>query len=265
MTRGRFVLITDDYTYMSLEFNGDMYPDGHGLEVKSLLELVHSKEDFDTVVDVFLETMFSGYGEEEGNRIFLIDDLDFRRDYFKRFGSDYLYIKNIGTNTAVIISKETGDIKDIAPGEIQCWNFGKLVTDPQYDTFSKEVLDAMIGTAMIRIGQHAQNTGINDIVLECKTKIGNEYLEFKNYMLKQPGFIVYQNAAYCAAMEKAYSIFMGIFFGNNEVPEGVYTKLLDAKEPLNQFARWYQGGDDEFGIGDICNVIGIDYSECCNE
>lgn len=257
MTRGRFVLITDDGIYTSIEFNGDMYPDGLGLEVKSLLELVHSREDFDTVVDVFLEMMFSGYEKEEGDRVCPVDDLDFNRDYFKRFGSDYLYVKNIGSNTAVIISKGSGDIKNIAPGEIQCWDFGRLVTDPQYDTFSKTAIDTMIATAMIRIGKNTCDSEKSDIAAQCKAKIENEYLEFKNYMLKQPGFIVYQNAAYCAAMESAYSVFMDMFFGDNEVSEDIYARLLTTKEPLNQFARWYQGGDDEFGIGGVCNVIGI--------
>ena len=30
MTRGKFVVITDDRVFSSFEFNGDMYYDGHG-------------------------------------------------------------------------------------------------------------------------------------------------------------------------------------------------------------------------------------------
>lgn len=44
MTRGNFLLITDTANWMSIQFNGDMYPSCNGKFVYHMLESVETKE-----------------------------------------------------------------------------------------------------------------------------------------------------------------------------------------------------------------------------
>ena len=53
------------------------------------------------------------------------DDIDFSKDYFAIYNSDYLYIKNASNKDCTIIAKN-GVKQTIKPGEIQVWNFGCL-------------------------------------------------------------------------------------------------------------------------------------------
>ena len=54
------------------------------------------------------------------------DNIDFSKDYFAIYNSDYLYIKNASDKECTIIAKN--EMKQtIKPGEIQVWKFGCLV------------------------------------------------------------------------------------------------------------------------------------------
>ena len=53
------------------------------------------------------------------------DDIDFSKDYFAIYNSDYLYIKNASNKDCTIIAKN-GVKQTIKPEEIQVWNFGCL-------------------------------------------------------------------------------------------------------------------------------------------
>ena len=46
MTRGNFLLITDTANWMSIQFNGDMYPSCNGKFVYHMLESVETYDDF---------------------------------------------------------------------------------------------------------------------------------------------------------------------------------------------------------------------------
>ena len=65
------------------------------------------------------------------------DDIDFSKDYFAVYNSDYLYIKNASNKDCTIIAKN-GVKQTIKPGEIQVWTFGCLV---QPDTKDLELND----------------------------------------------------------------------------------------------------------------------------
>ena len=128
MTRGNFVLITNTANWMSIQFNGDMYPSGNGKIVYHMLESVKNYNDLTTAILKFDKERF-GYSYEYGEDITpksISDNIDFSKDYYAVYNSDYLYIKNASDKDCTIIAKNEME-KTIKPGEIQVLNFGCLV------------------------------------------------------------------------------------------------------------------------------------------
>lgn len=128
MTRGNFVLITNTANWMSIQFNGDMYPSGNGKIVYHMLESVKNYNDLTTAILKFDKERF-GYSYEYGEDMTpksISDNIDFSKDYYAVYNSDYLYIKNASDKDCTIIAKNEME-KTIKPGEIQVWNFGCLV------------------------------------------------------------------------------------------------------------------------------------------
>lgn len=128
MTRGNFLLITDTANWMSIQFNGDMYPSCNGKFVYHMLESVETYDDLAAAILKFDEERFGyadmHYADLAPNSI--SDDIDFSKDYFTIYNSDYLYIKNASNKDCIIIAKN--EVKQtIKPGEIQIWNYGNLV------------------------------------------------------------------------------------------------------------------------------------------
>lgn len=128
MTRGNFVLITNTANWMSIQFNGDMYPSCNGKFVYHMLESVETYDDLAAAILKFDEERFGyadmHYADLAPNSI--SDDIDFSKDYFTIYNSDYLYIKNASDKNCIIIAKN--EVKQtIKPGEIQIWNYGNLV------------------------------------------------------------------------------------------------------------------------------------------
>lgn len=54
------------------------------------------------------------------------DNIDFSKDYYAVYNSNYLYIKNASDKECTIIAKNEME-RTIKPGEIQIWNYGNLV------------------------------------------------------------------------------------------------------------------------------------------
>lgn len=135
MTRGTFILVTDKGVFESIEFNGCMYlNDGHGVDAINLLKNVNSKKDLKQKVSEFNKEKF---GHEEDILVFEKKDfydtknsVDFDNEYFKRFFSDYLYIKNASTNEIFFSDDETR----VEPGEIACYRFGTKVDIDEFLT-----------------------------------------------------------------------------------------------------------------------------------
>lgn len=128
MTRGNFLLITDTANWMSSQFNGDMYPSGNGKIVYHMLESVKNYNDLTAAILKFDKERF-GYSYEYGEDMTpksISDNIDFSKDYFAIYNSDYLYIKNASDKECTIIAKNEME-QTIKPGEIQVWKFGCLV------------------------------------------------------------------------------------------------------------------------------------------
>lgn len=127
MTRGNFVLITNTANWMSIQFNGDMYPSCNGKIVYHMLESIETYDDLAAAILKFDKERF-GYSDEYGEDLTpkqISDDIDFSEDYFAIYNSDYLYIKNASDKECTIIAKN-GMKLTIKPGEIQIWDFGCL-------------------------------------------------------------------------------------------------------------------------------------------
>ena len=128
MTRGNFLLITNIANWMSIQFNGDMYPSCNGKFVYHMLESVETYDDLAAAILKFDEERF-GYADMHDIDMSpnsISDDIDFSEDYFAVYNSDYLYIKNASNKDCTIIAN-IGVKQTIKPGEIQVWNFGCLV------------------------------------------------------------------------------------------------------------------------------------------
>ena len=150
MTRGKFVIIGDNYILLSEEFNGDMYWTGHGREVRRRLQKVKNKKDFEKEVEKFDDESF-GYRKNYGDKLIYdaVDTgfsrealLDFSEDYFKKWFSDYLYIKNLSEKDIVFTARnweEDNDTDDtprqyaLKPGKIGIFHFGRKAEDDADD------------------------------------------------------------------------------------------------------------------------------------
>lgn len=127
MTRGKFAIILDDGIYTSYEFNGDMYYDGqgHGPEVIERLGRVNNKEDFVREVEEFNDKEFQ-YGGEFTEPFFIEKVIDFQKSaYFEKYFSDYIYVKNLTSDTQKIIDYN-GNYVEIEPNQILTFCFGEI-------------------------------------------------------------------------------------------------------------------------------------------
>lgn len=152
MTRGQIAIIYKGYgakdvsLMTSIEFNGDMYmPDGdwawagHGQDVIDLLKGVKDVANYQYVVAKFnnehhhycdCERLTYRYKDEKAKSM-----LDFSKDYFDNWFSDYVYLKNITDEIVDIIVEKYDKELDkvlgsktlhIKPNEIIVLNFGLL-------------------------------------------------------------------------------------------------------------------------------------------
>lgn len=134
MTRGTLYYIDNEKAICSTEFNGSMYNDGgHGDDVlMGLAYDVQNEDDFRKFVSNFNEENF-GYEEEliydMGETMFDNTErtlIDFRNDYFGRFFSDYLFIKNNSDEDITIIDKDNNKEYEIPSGKTKRLNFGHV-------------------------------------------------------------------------------------------------------------------------------------------
>lgn len=132
MTRGTFYLIGNHHVLRSCEFNGDMYPDGHGRLARELLERVETTQDFYKMIAYFNDINHKYTDEYPLIYVQDIKDLktDFGDEYFEHWFSDWIFIKNISSQTYTFtfredkereIKKET---KEVVKGGILISNFG---------------------------------------------------------------------------------------------------------------------------------------------
>ena len=157
MTRGTFILITKKKVYESIEFNGDMYPEGYGdtafdmlknqvTNVKTFKEMVsdfnqihHGYEekkkvwDKDWFVNDTLIKREDGTEYEQQQGMFEKDgSINFSNDYYSvgRFFSDWLFIKNLSGKDIEYIENNNERVTGIIPnGNTERFNFGKYYNE----------------------------------------------------------------------------------------------------------------------------------------
>ena len=122
MTRGKFTIINDKGVYTSYEFNGDMYYDGHGSEVVERLKRVENEKDFVREVEEFNAKNFE-YNGKFNKPFFIEKNMNFSKEYFDKYFSDYVYVKNITDETHKIVQDDGTDV-EIEPNQNLIFYFG---------------------------------------------------------------------------------------------------------------------------------------------
>lgn len=130
MTRGTFYLITQENTYASVEFNGDMYPGGHYGDALVMLDNVESLEDFEKGVRLFNKEHHD-YPEDEvyveaNSKSSPFDMVD---NYIENWFSDWIFVKNISGVTISFKCKNYvgNEITYLLPNnKLATFNFGKF-------------------------------------------------------------------------------------------------------------------------------------------
>ena len=130
MTRGSFFLILDKCVLESIQFNGDMYPSYRGDPAMIEFRKVESRKEFEEFIERFNKKNFE-YDEKliYKNEDMFSDEkktlIDFRTDYYKRFGApDYIFIKNLSTRAIWIKCKEGGS-DTLNPFDTVRYHFGE--------------------------------------------------------------------------------------------------------------------------------------------
>ena len=139
MTRGQIAIITKDGIMTSTEFNGDMYMPtkkwaGHGRVVVNALKRTNDVADYQFEVAKFNKENHHYNDTTLVHKYFGHDMLDFTKDYFENWFSDYVYIKNMVAEvvklTTNVYDKEGRSIGkkevQLAPNQIAVLYFGRL-------------------------------------------------------------------------------------------------------------------------------------------
>ena len=112
MTRGSFVLFTPDRAYISTEFNGDMYFDGHGEDAARGIKDVKTKEDLLDFAKKF-NREHHNYPDTDIQIYHLASDekqyeevLNTTEKYYDNYFSDYIFIKNMSGSDLNFTTKD---------------------------------------------------------------------------------------------------------------------------------------------------------------
>ena len=139
MTRGKALLITNDKKILcSIEFNGDMYPEGYGRTFLNELNKVDSEEDFERFIFefnrdnhdykaerlVFTETGFDVDGLSQAINWSKMIITMTEENYFYLFFSDWTFWKNISNETVKIKTRNKKTIT-LEPGQAVAIKFGE--------------------------------------------------------------------------------------------------------------------------------------------
>lgn len=123
MTRFQIAIITEDGIKTSTEFNGDGYWEGYGQYVYEALKNITTEEEWRNYVTEFNSKTFQY--EEELHYDVPDAFLDMAENYFQKWFSDYIYIKNL-TDESVGFTTENG-YTELDENEIGVFNFGTRI------------------------------------------------------------------------------------------------------------------------------------------
>ena len=134
MTRFRIAVIKDGVIYTSTEFNGDGYWSGYGHEVYAALQNIKSAKEWRKLVTQFNSETF----EYDEILHYEIEDeyenyLDLSENYFDKWFSDYIYVKNLDEDEVEFIT-ENGKTM-LETDDVGVFHFGiRLIpgTDKEY-------------------------------------------------------------------------------------------------------------------------------------
>ena len=139
MTRGQITIITKKEVLTSIEFNGDMYMptkkwSGHGRTVINALKRVNDVATYHYEVAKFNKDNHHYCDIDRLTYPMKLETLDFTKDYFENWFSDYIYLKNLTKEvvkiTTDITDKNGNDIGkkeiELKPNAIAVLCFGSL-------------------------------------------------------------------------------------------------------------------------------------------
>lgn len=181
MTRGTIVIFINDGIYKTAEYNGDMSPKGIGGEVYEYLKEVENLSDFERLA----RSINSHYRYEEGNEIYIAaekgtEEYDALKNfnsgrYYKDWGSDYLYVKNL-ENEPVCITCKGADEKsvNINPGSIAVFRFGEYVEDVEEQLPQKKLKLKPKEDIFVYLEHNDAESMINIIVKNFRNKMDAE-------------------------------------------------------------------------------------------
>lgn len=141
MTRVQIAIVTPAGKIMtSIEFNGDMYYEDHGKDVFDALECVETVEDYEELVTRFNNKNYS-YDEE----LFYDmpqDYFNMQDDYFEKWFSDYVYIKNLSEKPVVFTDCYGKKIK-LVTETTAVFNFGEFIACSADDFKARAFIDKL--------------------------------------------------------------------------------------------------------------------------
>lgn len=142
MTRFQIAVIKDGVIYTSTEFNGDGYWEWQGKNVYAALQNITTVEEWREYVTKFNSETFQ-YDEELH---YEVDDeyddyLDMSKEYFKKWFSDYIYIKNIDEDEVEFITENGKTV--LEPNDVGVFNFGTRIipgTNDEYECVKEPLM-----------------------------------------------------------------------------------------------------------------------------
>jgi len=142
MTRGTLYLILKKGVVGSTEFNGDMYPEGHGDMTLKLLRTVKDVPDFIKILKKINKVF--GYPLEEVEKTYKVDQkhdkpIDFNIKYYDRFFSDWVFFKNLTDKTVKFVTTDSRKIVNLKPNETIRFPFGYMIDKDDYK-FGKKLM-----------------------------------------------------------------------------------------------------------------------------
>lgn len=123
MTRFQIAIITSEGVKTSTEFNGDGYWEGYGQDVYEALKNITTEEEWRAYVTKFNSETFQY--EEELHYDVPDTFFDMTTDYYGKWFSDYVYIKNISDESVEFITKS--GVTELDENEIGVFNFGTRI------------------------------------------------------------------------------------------------------------------------------------------
>lgn len=137
MVRGKIVVIEPHGEIVSsIEFNGGMYFEKLGAELFQKLSQIKTFDEYINLVKTFNENFFN----YEESLFFHCSKnyCDLKKNYFDKWGSDYIYWKNL-SNQNYFITDRNGKLYTMLPNQTWVFNFGKRIATnfQEFEAYSK--------------------------------------------------------------------------------------------------------------------------------